>query len=76
MIQHNTIDQIMYNLNKQFYVQYRHYSIYFGEDGQTSGIIGHAGQLPHTFPESLKVSLPVKLTLSVLFYLPISWARS
>jgi len=39
-----------------------------GEDGQTSDIIAHAGQLPCTLPESLNVSLP---TFKCSFYLPI-----
>jgi len=38
-----------------------------GEDGQTSGIIGHAGQLPCTLPELLNVSLPVKPTFKCSF---------
>jgi len=38
-----------------------------GEDGQTSGIIEHAGQLPCTLPESLSISLPVKLTFKCSF---------
>jgi len=44
-----------------------------GKDGQTSGIIGHAGQLPYTLPESLNVSLPVKPTFkcSFLFIHPL-----
>jgi len=45
-----------------------------GEDGQTSGIIEHAGQLPCTLLELLNISLPFKPTLNVLFYLPICWA--
>jgi len=38
-----------------------------GEDGQTSDIIGHAGQLPCTLPESVNVSLQVKPTFKCSF---------
>jgi len=44
-----------------------------GEDGQTIGIIGHAGQLLCILPESLNVSLPVKpnFKCSILFTHPL-----
>jgi len=40
-----------------------------GEDGQTSGIIGHASQFSYTLPESLNVSLPAKPTFKCSFLL-------
>ena len=52
-IQHNTPTVYQSNL--------------FQEDGQTNGIIGHAGQLSCTLPEQLNVSLLVKPTFKVHF---------
>jgi len=50
------------------------YKSNLGEDGQTSGIIGHAGQLPYTLPESLNISLPVKPTFKCSFLFTHCWA--